>query len=363
MKISAGILAWNEEGSIGAAIASLAGQTLLAKVDGGSVGLEIVVVPNGCTDGTADAARRALQELQQRFPAVRASVHDLPTPGKVNAWNEFVHRLSAPDSDYLLLLDADIELLGADTLWSMVQVLEEQPNVQVATDRPVKHLEREGRSGLLGRLLLGAGAMTQAAPGQLTGQLYCARAALLRRIVLPDGLIVEDGFLKQMICTEGFSHKVDNSLIARAPGAAHVFECYTSVRDVFNHQVRQAIGHTIYTYLRDDLQRPGLERPVFAELARRSRANPEWFRELVKAEVARRGWWVMDTPSLTMRWRRIRFAKGAAKVKFFLVALLALAVDIPVFLISNHRLRTGGLKGIWKDTKNQSAHVVASSPS
>ena len=163
---------------------------------------------------------------------------------------------------------------------------------------------------------------------------------------------MEDGFLKQMICTHGFSHAVDNALIQRSPDAAHVFECYTQISAVFHHQVRQAIGHTIYTYLRDDLRQPNLPRPVFDELRRRSADDPDWFPKLIRAEVARRGWWVMDTPSLTMRWRRIRFAHGLARLRFLVIALLALGVDLPVFLIANHKLRSGQIKGIWKDTQN-----------
>lgn len=355
MKIAIGILAWNEETSIGVTLRSLAEQSLLALAESSGWEIEILVVPNACTDQTADAAQIALDSLRQDHPAVQCAVHELVTPGKVNAWNETVHRLADPASDYLVFLDADIELLGLKTLENLVRLLEDDPCVQVATDRPVKHLEQKPHLNPLERLLIGAGAMTQATPGQLTGQLYCARYALLRQIVLPAGLIVEDGFLKQMICTHGFSHEVDNSLIQRAPDAAHVFECYTQVSAVLHHQIRQAIGHTIYTYLRDDLRKPGRPRPVFEELRARSEADPDWFPKLIRSEVARRGWWVMDTPSVTMRWRRVRFAKGSAKFHFLAIALLGLGVDLPVFLLANHKLRTGQIKGVWKDTRNTSA--------
>lgn len=351
MKISIGILAWNEERSIATTIASLAAQSLLLNAAAGDI--EILVVPNGCTDQTARVAADALDELRKKLPGIRSAVHALEKPGKINAWNVFTHQLSDPASTFLILMDADIELVGDHTLGNMVAALKADPRAVISTDRPIKHIDLKTSRSLIEKLLSGAGDMTRAAPGQLTGQLYCARAAALREIVMPEGLIVEDGFLKQMVCSEGYSKAPDNSRIVRARDAAHIFECYTSPSAVFHHQVRQAVGQTIYSYLRDDLRRPEIPKPVFAELRRRTEANPTWLADLVKKSVARRGWWVMDTASITMRWRRARNARGTAKLRFAAIALAALCIDIPVFLVANHKLRTGRIKGIWKDTSNR----------
>lgn len=351
MKIVIGMLAWNEEKSIAATIGSLAAQTLLRRADGGGFSIEIVVVPNGCTDSTAEVARGALDRLREKFPAVTCRVDPLREGGKANAWNEFVHRLAPADADYHLLMDADIELLGPETLESMWQALEREPHAQISTDRPVKHLARKQRLNLKERLLMGVADMTRAAPGQLTGQLYLARAATLRKVWMPGGIIVEDGFLKQIVCTNGYSEPPDNSRIVRAEGASHLFECYTGLRDIWNHQIRQAVGHTIYTCLTKHIRTEMPERPVFVALMEKSRRDPDWFRREVREEVRRRGWWVMDTASVTMRWRRVRFAQGAAKLRFFLIAALATPYDLAVFLASNSRLKSGKVKGVWKDTR------------
>ena len=46
---------------------------------------------------------------EKEWPAtVSALVHEVKTPGKVNAWNQFVHHASAQDADYVFLMDADI---------------------------------------------------------------------------------------------------------------------------------------------------------------------------------------------------------------------------------------------------------------
>lgn len=351
MKIVLGILAWNEESSIAATIASLVGQSLLKRADDREFLVEILVVPNGCTDQTPRIADEALKNLGDAFPAVRSRVEQLAEGGKSNAWNQLVHHLAPADADYFLMMDADIELLTAETLELMWLALENDPHASVSTDLPVKHLANKKNPGLIGRLLLGAGTMTQAAPGQLTGQLYCARAALLRRIWIPLGLIVDDGFLKQILCTDGYSQPVDNSRIVRAGGASHLFECYTKFRDIWSHQIRQAVGHTLYTYLTAYLKREVPERPVYATLLEKSHSDPEWFVREIHAEIRRRGWWVMDTASLMMRWRRVRFAKGAAKLKFLALAAAAAPYDLAVFLASNSRLKSGKVKGVWKDTR------------
>jgi glycosyltransferase involved in cell wall biosynthesis len=349
--ISIGLLAWNEENSIGTTLTSLRGQTLLACARRGECRVEIVVVPNGCTDKTAEVARTSLAEITHEFPSVSVAVEVLEEGSKTRAWNHFVHRASQPETEFFLLMDADIELLTPETLERMWQTLRDHPEAVVATDLPVKHVARKARLSLQDRLLLGVGAMTRATPGQLTGQLYCARAAVLRRVVIPIGLIVEDGYLKQILCTDGFSHPVDNSRIVRAEGASHVFECYTRWRDIWNHQVRQALGHTLFTYLTHYVRTRIPERPAFATLAGLCREDPEWFVRFVREEVRRRGWWVMDTPSLTMRWRRAFRARGLPQLKFLLLAALASPYDLLVFATANRRLRTGQVKGVWKDTR------------
>jgi glycosyltransferase involved in cell wall biosynthesis len=351
MKTVIGLLAWNEENSIAATLASLGTQTLLHRADAQHFQIEVVVVPNGCTDSTPHVAEQALARLKSAFPAITCRVEPLAEGGKANAWNQLIHNLCLPDVDYFIMMDADIELLTPQTLESLWQTLEATPQAIISTDLPVKHLTRKTHLSPLDRLLLGAGKMTSAAPGQLTGQLYCARGQAVRKVWIPKGLIVEDGFLKQILCTDGFSHPVDNSLIVRAEGASHLFECYTKLKDIWSHQIRQATGHTIYTYFTKYMRTKLDERPVYPAIMEKSRTDPEWFLQVIREEVKGRGWWVMDTPSLMMRWRRIRFAKGAAKLKFLLLAAVASPFDLAVFLTSNSRLRSGKVKGIWKDTR------------
>src|SRR5438874_6045172 len=58
--ISIGILAHNEAGAIGATLESLLEQSLLSR-DPGDYRVEIVVVPNGCSDNTIAVAAATLE--------------------------------------------------------------------------------------------------------------------------------------------------------------------------------------------------------------------------------------------------------------------------------------------------------------
>ena len=85
MLVSIGILAHNEERDIGNLISDVSKQTLLQSK---SMSLHIHVVANGCTDVTVHAAEAALIAPSFQRENIKTFVHDLPRPGKSNAWNE-----------------------------------------------------------------------------------------------------------------------------------------------------------------------------------------------------------------------------------------------------------------------------------
>src|SRR5580698_8603460 len=117
--LSIGILAWNEEKSIGPMLDSLLAQSVFAQLAARGEGAEIICLANGCTDATVEVAGRIL-ERAAADPAApagrRARVEDIREPGRNNAWNRFIHELSAPEARYLCVMDADIIFNRPDTL-------------------------------------------------------------------------------------------------------------------------------------------------------------------------------------------------------------------------------------------------------
>jgi glycosyltransferase involved in cell wall biosynthesis len=354
MIISIGILAWNEEESIGLALKSLLDQTLIRELaDHAEDQLEIVVVPNGCSDRTDEKAAEALRTGATTLPADRFSwrVESLREAGKVNAWNQFVHRFSNPSADFIFLMDADISYTHPDTLKNMVLALQQTPQAEASTDLPQKHILFKSRKTLGDRLSLAIGQITQSAPAQLTGQLYCARGPMLRRIHMPLGLMVEDGFLKHMICTNLFTQQPNNAKIIRAPHASHVFEAYFRIIDIFNNQRRQQIGHCIYTYLRDNLKADTSGKDAGQLIAEHNARDPDWFRKVIRERVQQGGRWVIYPGALGVRFKRLKNLSMGQALLRLPVAIVAFFMDVVVLVAANRRLRSGQLAGVWKDTK------------
>ena len=358
MIISIGILAWNEEEVIGATLRSLFDQSLVRELVGTGHRLEVVVVPNGCSDGTAAQAARALSTGSADLPSRQFvwSIHALPQPGKENAWNRYVHHLSNQEADFIFMMDADIRFTHRDTLKNMVLALEGDSHAWIATDLPQKHILLKAHKTLFDRISLGVGEMTQAAQAQLTGQLYSARGPVLRRIHMPPGLIVEDGFIKHMVCTDMFTRASDSRRIIRAQNASHVFESYTRIADIYNNQRRQQIAQTIYVYLRNYLKAHVGGKDAGLIIADNNERDPDWYRKLIKERVSQGGWWVMYQGAFSVRFARLRNLSIFQAILKLPIALVAFLMDVIILVAANNRLKSGQLKGVWKDTKS---HTLA----
>jgi hypothetical protein len=234
---------WNEENALAAALGSLFCQNLFEGLSQRNLKCEILCLANGCTDNTASRASEIfeLQATTHLFRGLfQCRVVELAERGKLNAWNQFIHRCSAPEAQFLFLMDADIVLRRDETLWNMLKVLERDRRANVSVDHPLKDLSLKRRKSLRDRMSLSASQATLASPAQLCAQLYCIRASTARKIYLPKDLAAcEDGFIKAMVCTDLLSHEVWPERICTAQGAAHTFEAYTSPLAILRNQKRQ----------------------------------------------------------------------------------------------------------------------------
>jgi len=153
-------------------------------VDGNRVYLvtsrcEIICLANGCTVRTVAVATEIFARMAREHPARhgwRARVADIPTPGRNNAWNRFVHEFSAREARFLCLMDADIVFDRPETLQLVLGELERNPQLGGASDWPVKNIARKARPSWRERLSLATSDMTDTIPGRLNGMLYCLRA-------------------------------------------------------------------------------------------------------------------------------------------------------------------------------------------
>lgn len=346
--ISIGIMAWNEESSIGATLKSLFQQSVFQKLNARKQRCEVLCIPNGCTDGTAEVARGLFERMRREHPCALAftgRVMELEEPGRNNAWNRFVHDFSARESRFLYLMDADILFHHPDTIYNLFAALERNPHGCVSSGRQIKEVFFKKRKTMRDRLSLATSDMTGTIAGRFSGQLYCMRSDIARRLYLPRDLgATDDGFFKAVICRNFLTGELDASRILAVPDAAHIYEAYVRPGDILNNQKRQMIGQTSVHVLVEHLKAlPREERIHLADtLRRKEEEDPDWLKKLLDAHLSRtRYFWRLFPGLLTFRFRRLMKLKGLRKVTHLPAAMAGFAVTMIACRRAFHALKRG----------------------
>lgn len=363
MNISIGILAHNEAVSISTTLQSLFQQSLFNEPDPHKV-IEVVVVPNGCTDETAEVSRTTLEALVKRspHPNIRWRICEVEQPGKTNAWNLYVHEFSDPAADYLFLMDADIQFIELHTLRHMLDTLEVNPDAWVSVDAPIKDVALKENKSLVERLSASASASVSAASGSVAvicGQLYCGRAIVLRGIWMPPGLQVEDGFIRAMVVTDRFTSPEVFERVVLAKSASHAFEAYTDLNRLLRHERWLVVGSTInsfiFNYLWANCNR---ELDAGSLIKQRNDQDPFWLHQFIQAAISGKGWWLIPQPFLFRRFQRLRQYPPLKLILRFPVAVIAFLVDLLVFFQANQELHRGGGMGYWGKPQGATTTVL-----
>jgi hypothetical protein len=347
--VSIGVMAWNEEKSIGRMLDSLFGQSIFAELARRNLACEVVCVANGCTDRTTAVAAQSFEQQLQEHPHrnwLSCRVSDLRERGKLNAWNQFVHSISARGARFLIMTDADILLHHKETLWNMLSTLERDARANVAVDQPRKDISFRPRRSWRERLSFSASEITRSASAQLCAQLYCIRAEIARNIYLPKDLAAcEDGFIKHVVCTDCLTHPVMPERIRLAEGAEHTFEAYTSPVAIFKNQKRQIIGQTMVHILVDDYLR-GLPAPqrlrLAATLREKDHADPLWLKRLICEHLDKtRFFWRLYPGLVTHRLKSLAQLRPVERLKCLPAALAGSAVALAACWMAYRTLRAG----------------------
>jgi len=361
MKVSIGILAYNEAENIRSTLNSLSKQSFFDDLSNYEA-VEIVVVPNGCTDNTAALATSLLTEIASKlqYPHFRWSVCEVKRPGKSNAWNCYVHDFASSSADYLILMDSDIEFISPNTIQNLLDMLETNPEVWVSKDLPVKDIALKARKNLIEIFLAKV-----SEPGEscICGQLYCGRASILRKIWMPPDLSVEDGFLAAMIETDLFTTNKYNRRIRFAPDASHAFKAYVNVSALLDHEKRLVLGTLVNAHLFGYLWANCNQSQDAGSLVKfNNDQQPDWLKKIVEQAFDKRNWWLIPR---WMMFRRFSDLQQQPLLKIILklpITVIAFLVDQFVFVLVNQELHTKdrGL-GYWQKNDASSSSVPTNS--
>ena len=359
-RISIGIVAWNEADAIGATLTSLFRQSLFEELSRREWSCEIFCLANGCTDRTPVIAAEIFtaQANSHSFKhTFRCQALDLQERGKLNAWNLFVHKLSAREAGVLFLMDGDILIRHPRTLWNMYTTLDSETEANVVIDQPLKDIALKPRKSLNEWISLATSKMTQTGTAQLTGQLYGIRSEVARNIYLPRDLTAcEDGFIKSIVCTDFLTKSSSPRRIVQAKEASHIFEAYTSIFDIFKNQKRQMIGQTIVHLLLDDYLKclPLTKRLRMAETLKELEASdPLWLKRLIGEHTRRTlRFWRLFPNALTFRFQRLAMLRGLEKATYLPVAGVGFFVTLIACWMAWRFLKPG-YTNYWPDTRSQ----------
>jgi len=275
-------------------------------------------------------------------------VCELEQASKPHAWNEFVHRLSDPTAEYLILMDADIELVNPGALEALVTMLNQTEHAHAVVGMPRKRVNKAVGRSLAARISMGYSRVSGQGPPNLNGGLYCARASILRQIWLPPEILVEDGFIKAMLVTAFFRQAEDRARLVRAPDAFYEFTPYLQVSSLFRHQRRLIVGAVVNNLLYSRLWALPSDEKAGDYALRQSLTRPRWFNEMLAAHLGKRRWWVLPRGYFKRRLfkqaRKLRYFGPIRAIAHLPIVLAAMLVEIPILLSANSELKKSALK-------------------
>lgn len=351
--VTLGILAHDEATTITALLDSLFKQSIFDETvrSKNAYQYHVIIVPNGCSDNTAQIAQDA---LQRHFVTSSAKfsyqVDALEQGGKSNAWNYLIHQCSPQNTDFYVLIDADIAFNQDNTILNSLQALQNNAEAQVAVDRRIKRFSASQQHSILAKVSSQSSAAFDWATPQISGQFYVARGAALRAVTMPIGLSVEDGFLGAMIITDNFRNVVNWKKIILAPDASHYYDAETSLQSIISHEVRVTIGTVHNCFLGWDYlsyftapQGAG----AGALIAELNQQTPHWYAGFINNTIRSRGWWVLPRNMTFRRFANLKNLSFLKKIAKFPLACIAFVFDLIVFFKANQKLRSGKSVGYW----------------
>ncbi|MFA6174904.1 MAG: glycosyltransferase family A protein [Kiritimatiellales bacterium] len=362
LKISVGVVAWNEASGIARTLESILKQSVFRSAKGLECEAELIVIANGCTDRTVEVSEDFFKKARRDFPEggpVRLRVEVVPEAGFANVWNLLAHTYSRRDADFIYFVNADIVIDQADAFELMLRGMQKDYVMRVVSPVGHKHIEAAKCRNLCDRLNLAVTRFTERnQTGQVRGHCFCARAAVMRTVWLPKyfpGAV--DGCFKRMIVSDMAATPDNPARIGIALNASYTFEAYRTFRDIFSRRVRLFVGQTFIETLMGHLKTMRTEQPklnLTSYLRVRDETDSSWLHRLVQLNIHVNGLFAtMPSPWFRFRFWRNPKVGAVKKLGMLPVAVIAFLFDVPVFLSAAWRLKTGRVAGVWKDTRNR----------
>jgi len=345
--IAIGILAHNEETDIYKLLSSLAKQSLF---DDKKRNVSVFIVANGCTDRTVKVCNDFLKKwdpVQTLNNINQCKVVELEIADKSNAWNVFIHELCI-HADIAILMDADIKIKQETNLESLVLLLDDNKNIDVATSLALKVLPQDVSYWFAKLSLFGSSDKKDYSRHSISGSLYAARLAAIRRIWLPRGLPVEDGFIRAMVLTHSFSEPEGLKRIERSNDASHYYEGDLNLRSLIKHQTRIVSGSVFNSILFRYLESlKDSEGNACLILKSNILEDPNLLVKILSDYLSKNRLFIIPLYFYFWRLNRLKYYNSFQKFKRAPILLLGVIFDIIIALNARQIIKDKRVIGYW----------------
>jgi glycosyltransferase involved in cell wall biosynthesis len=221
MNVSIVVPAHNESANIRHLLESLLEQeTKVARI------VEIVVVASGCTDDTADVARK----IGMGRPGMHVHVQER-REGKVAAINEYL-KMRDTRAQVIVLCSADL-LLAPDVVEKLIVCIRDNPNVGMVGARPVPNNDSSTLVGKMVNLLWDMHHRVSLEVPKM-GELVAIRASLIDRV--SELSVVDEASIEDVVRSKGF-------VLGYVPDAVVTNHGPEKLGEYFEQRRRIARGH------------------------------------------------------------------------------------------------------------------------
>lgn len=336
--IDIGMFAHNEEDNIIATLDRFVSQSIFHIAN---INIRLTVLANGCTDKTQEICYQFFSDLN--IPNFQLNA--MQESGKSRTWNKFVHDISRKEAEYLIFCDADIELMDPCTLERLILFVKHRPQLIASSSRPVKDLAFKEKNTMVEKIILRSASGLDDWKKAICGQLYVLRSTSARRIWLPAGLPVEDGFVRAMILTNNFTEQENFSVIDGSDDIFHIYESETSLCQIIRHQTRIVIGSAINILIFQNILRQAPQRRE--EYLRDISYENEWLNETLKSQLPQSPFGFVPFHFAFKRISHFFNKKTKFSPIAILILLCGLSFDLIVYVIAQIKMSRGHGANYW----------------
>ena len=182
----------------------------------------------------------------------------------------------------------------------------------------------------------------------LCGQLYCAYSAQLRLIKLPVEITCDDGFVRALALTEGFTKPEDPRRIVMDLSVSHSFASVATLRELFKHEKWIVAGNIVNALLFERFwAEASTDRSAMTLMREWQMQDARWVLHYIQSQVKARKWDLLPRGNWTRRWSRLKGQPISIILRRLPVAAIATVIDAAIFVAAIRDVRCGRAFGYW----------------